>query len=670
MANLLSEETSPYLLQHAHNPVNWRPWNQESLAVAIKEDKPIIVSIGYSACHWCHVMEKESFEDENIAAIMNQYYVCIKVDREERPDVDQIYMEAVQAMGLQGGWPLNVILTPQAKPFYGGTYFPPQNWAKLLLNIADAFYDHREDIENSAEGFVNSINRSEIDKYQLQPSNNFRLEVLNASIDKVLNEVDADFGGQNRAPKFPMPCVYSFLLKYYFVSKKADVLDHVLLTLDKMALGGIYDQIGGGFARYSTDKEWFLPHFEKMLYDNGQLISLYTEAFQLTQKDLYKDTIYQTIDFLERELLAPEGGFYSALDADSEGEEGKFYVWSAEELKTILHDHYPLFAAYYNITDGGNWEHYNNILYRDKSLQVIAEDFGINLIDAEQIISSSQTALLNKRNERIRPGLDDKILAGWNGLTVKGLADAYRVFNEQKFLRFAVDCANFIVNSLIVDNILHRNYKNGKASIIGYLEDYAAVIEGFISLYQANFDEKWLTEAIKLSDYCILSFYDLEEGLFYYTDANSETLIARKKEIFDNVIPASNSIMANNLFHLGKITNNQSYLDLAERMVSYMVKPLHTEIYYLANWASLFTYKLHPTVEFAIVGEQAQAYRHQLDQKYYPNKIITGTATKSELALLQNRTKMGENTAIYVCYNNTCQLPTVGVEEAWNQVNF
>ena len=602
--NQLIQSSSPYLLQHAHNPVNWREWNNDSLALAIKEDKPIIVSIGYSACHWCHVMERESFENEAVAAIMNEHFICIKIDREERPDVDQVYMDAVQAMGLQGGWPLNVFLTPDQRPFYGGTYFPANGWSKLLNQIALVFKDQRQELKKSADGFMKTLGASEVRKYGLKKiDKTFNSHDLTLMFEKLQQSFDHKQGGMDRAPKFPMPTIYSFLLRENQVNKNDKALSHACLTLNKMAMGGLYDQIGGGFTRYSTDSDWFVPHFEKMLYDNAQLVSLYSDGFAVTKNQLYKEVVYQTIDWLEREMTSPQGGFYAALDADSEGEEGKFYLWTTEEIKNILDPDADLIIDYYNITDQGNWEANKNIPFRKKSDTDFASKHQIELDEFKDIIQISHLKLLRYREKRIRPGLDDKILSGWNGLMLKGIVDAYAVFGEPKFLSLALANAQFILSEMKSGNRLYRNFKNGKASIDAYLEDYAAVAQAFIALYQVTFDELWLNEAKFLVDYALDNFYDEQEGFFFFTDKNAQALIARKKEIFDNVIPSSNSIMASNLYWLSLLLDDENYKQISIRMVQMISKLLATDPQYLTNWACLMTNLVSPTAEIVIIGQ-------------------------------------------------------------------
>lgn len=669
-ANRLLHESSPYLLQHAHNPVDWYPWGPEALQRAQQEQKPILVSIGYAACHWCHVMERESFESEQIAKAMNTYFVCIKVDREERPDVDQVYMDAVQAMGLRGGWPLNVFLTPEAKPFYGGTYFPPQNWEQLLQSIGQAYQgSQRNELEASAEQFAHVLRASDLEKYSIPQATTglsdeqFKLLVYNLS-----TQFDREKGGMNRAPKFPMPGVWRFLLHTYALTDSQAIRNQVLLTLREMAWGGIYDQVGGGFARYSVDTEWLVPHFEKMLYDNGQLVSLYAEAYQVTQDPLLREVVYATIEFVQRELLSPEGGFYSSLDADSEGEEGKFYVWTREELQAVLGDEEPLASAYWNCTAVGNWEHGTNILHRRQSDEDFAATHELEPALVRTMVASWQQKLLQARAQRPRPGLDDKLLTGWNALMLQGLLDAYRAFVDPTFLTLALQNAHFLQQHLRCGLGLYRTYKNGRATISGFLEDYALVIRAYTSLYEATFDEAWLREAEALTDYTLTHFFDQQEELFFYTDDSGEALIARKKELFDNVIPASNSVMAHNLHRLGLHVENSRYTELAAAMLRRVQELVVKEPQHLTNWADLYATLLRPTAEIALVGPNAEALRQELSQHYLPNAVLAGTTHASSLPLLQHRPAVNHLTTIYVCFNRTCQRPVHTVAEALAQL--
>lgn len=685
MPNRLIHETSPYLQQHAHNPVEWYPWGEEALSKARTENKPIIVSIGYSACHWCHVMERESFEKESVAQVMNANFVCIKVDREERPDVDAIYMDALHAMGGRGGWPLNVFLLPDAKPFYGVTYLPPQNWVQLLQSVQNAFVNHNDDLVKSAEGFANNMLIKESEKYNLEgATTDFKVDDLHDMFETMKQHFDTEKGGMDRAPKFPMPSIYKFLLRYYALTQNPEALRQVELSLNRIALGGIYDHVGGGWARYSVDDEWFIPHFEKMLYDNGQLLSIYAEAYTLTKSELYKSRVYETIAWLEREMTSAENGFYSALDADSEGIEGKFYIWTQAELQQILGDDFEWFSKLYNIRAAGNWEHGYNHLHlvtpplpspvrEGISTTSLHSEGGVEFGERLEMGGQYQNALqklFNARESRIRPGLDDKILASWNGLMLKGLTDAYRAFGEERFKELALKNAHFLKEKMTASNHqLWHSYKNGKASIVAFLEDYAAVIDGYIGLYQATFEEDWLDEALKLMAYVIENFYDAEDELFYFTDKNAEELIARKKEIFDNVIPASNSLMAHNLYALGVLVDHPSYVELADWMLSKMKRSLLTDVQWMTNWAALFALRAQPTAEIALVGKDIDAFRKEIEGYFCPNKIIVGTTTTSDLPLLEDRIAKNELTTIYVCFNKTCQLPVHTVADAWEQIN-
>ena len=686
--NRLAEETSPYLQQHAHNPVDWYPWGPEALDRARVEQKPILVSIGYAACHWCHVMERESFENQAVAAVMNMHFVCIKVDREERPDVDQIYMDAVHAMGLQGGWPLNVFLTSEAKPFYGGTYFPQGNWVKLLENIGQAYAgEHRSELEQSAERFMEVIGNSELAKYGAQNQNaaqeadyialqaigvapetgpagvseeEFKLLVYNLGV-----KFDRENGGMNRAPKFPMPSIWRFLLRAHAISGSEAVLAQTVLTLREMAWGGIYDQVHGGFARYSVDGEWLAPHFEKMLYDNGQLVSLYSEAFQLTGEELFRETVYDTVEFIRLELTNEEGGFYSSLDADSEGEEGKFYVFTKDELREILGEEEPLFSAYYNCTAVGNWEHGRNILHRHETDTDFAADHQLAAGIIPELVMGWKQKIMAVRATRVRPGLDDKILTGWNALMLQGLTDAYRAFAEPEFLAMAEHNARFIEANLRDGQRLFRTCKNGRARITGFLEDYALVIQAYISLYEVTFAEKWLHEAATLTEYVLSNFFDPTETQFFYTDSSAEPLIARKKELFDNVIPASNSVMAHNLRRLGRHLENPRYIDLATNMLAQVRHLVVKEPQHLTNWASLYAALLRPGAEVAIIGPETESFREELSRQFLFDTVLAGTEESSQLPLLiLLKQEHSGHTAVHVCRNQACLAPVHSVAKA------
>ena len=665
--NHLATETSPYLLQHAHNPVHWYPWGEAALAKARTENKPILVSIGYSACHWCHVMERECFEDEAVATIMNENLVCIKVDREERPDVDAIYMDAVHLMGVRGGWPLNVFLMPDAKPFYGVTYLPPQNWVQLVRSIHNAFTNHHDELVASAAGFADSLQTSEVEKYGLLPGKaSFTEEFLDGMFEGLKKQFDRMDGGTNRAPKFPMPSIYKFLLRYFDATQNPEALAQVELTLNRMALGGIYDHVGGGWARYSVDGDWFIPHFEKMLYDNAQLLSVYSEAYSLTKNPLYADRIRHTLRWLSTEMQSPEGGFYSALDADSEGVEGKYYVWTENELQEVLGAEYAWFGKLYGFSEAGNWEHGLNHLHLTQDISVAARLKGIYNENFEENYKNALQKLEERRNTRVRPGLDDKILASWNGLLLKGLTDAYRALGDEAIRDSAIRLGEFLRHQLIENGTMWHSYKEGKRTINGFLEDYAAVSDGLLGLYQITFDETWLRLAETLLDRTVEHFYDPTDGFFFFTDSQAEALIARKKEIFDNVIPGSNSLLAHALYQAGILLDRADFVELADSMLSAMNRVLGGDIQVATNWAALYSQRVNPTAEVAISGPDCEWLRKDFDRYFVPNKVVAGTAGASDLPLLKDRTPVDGQTLIYICFNKTCQLPVKTVVEALN----
>ncbi|MBK6267295.1 thioredoxin domain-containing protein [Marivirga sp. S37H4] len=670
-ANKLIDESSPYLLQHAHNPVNWQAWNAESLKEAQQQDKPILLSIGYSACHWCHVMEHESFEDEQVAQIMNENFVCIKVDREERPDVDQIYMDAVQTMGLNGGWPLNVFLMPDQKPFYGGTYFPKKNWLSLLDNVALAYQNNREKLIESADNFAEALNSSDASRLQFGQSDlqGFSAKTLDDTFQQLEKFIDWDNGGTIGAPKFPMPAIWRFINRYTSLTDDKKAMEALELTLNSMARGGIYDQIGGGFSRYSVDGEWFAPHFEKMLYDNGQLISLYANAYRLT-KNVYFRSIYKaSISFIQRELMDEKGGFYSALDADSEGEEGKFYVWTYEEWENALGENSELMARFFNISAHGNWEKGQNIPYQNSSPEEFCKAGNHDLQEFLKKLEVSKKTLLAKRQERIRPGLDDKILCGWNALMLNGLCDAYKAEPKEEYLHLAKRNFEFIYSNMLYGSRLFRNYKNGKASIDAYLEDYALCIQAFISYAEISGNTDALQKAVDLADYTIENFFDKNEKLFFYTDNQSEKLIARKKELFDNVIPASNSVMAENLHWLSILSGKTQYMEISDDMLQQVQHFLKKEPRYMSNWASALLLKAYHSYDVVILGPEAKNMQQQLWADHHPNAIILAREkADSGLAVFKGKELLKEQTTIFVCQKNACQKPVYTVGEAIEQM--
>jgi len=669
MSNRLIKESSPYLQQHANNPVDWYPWGAEALLKAQQENKLIVVSIGYSACHWCHVMEHESFEDKEVADIMNKHFVCIKVDREERPDVDQVYMTAVQLMTGQGGWPLNCICLPDQRPVYGGTYFRKEDWKNLLLNLAAFWQQKPSEAVAYAEKLTNGVKEAETISFS---DNTFRYskQDLEEIFDQWKKTFDLSEGGYNPAPKFLMPNNWKFLLSYAHLMKDKDAQDFVHLTLLKMACGGIYDQIGGGFARYSVDAHWHIPHFEKMLYDNAQLISLYSEAYQYYKDPLFRDIVYQTLGWASRELSSGLGGFYSALDADSEGMEGKFYTYSRKELESLLGEDAALFCAYYGVTEQGNWaEEETNVLFRQNNEEELAGEYKLTLPELDKLISKCKDTVFRHREKRIRPGLDNKILASWNGLMLRGLTDAYRAFGDPDFLEAAVLNARFLTESMVnAGGKLKRVYKGPSADSDyspAFLDDYAFVIDGLTSLYEVTFDESWLLHARELTEYVLKNFYDAGSGMFYFTSQGDAALIARKHEILDNVIPSSNSAMALNLYRIGHFFDLQAYIKQAEQMLADVFPQIKSYGRAHSNWAMLLFYKIFGLYEIAITGQHADAKRRMLEEHFIPNKIILG-GVSGTLPLLEDKWRAG--TTIFICREKTCQLPVTETEDAIKQL--
>lgn len=667
--NQLIHESSPYLLQHAHNPVNWYPWGQEALDKAKRENKLIIVSIGYAACHWCHVMEHESFENEEVANYMNKHFVAIKVDREERPDIDQIYINAVQLLSGRGGWPLNCISLPDGRPIYGGTYFPKDHWVDMLAQVSQFVTGHPDKAEEQAKHLTEGVQNNEM-IYAGTVVQDFSLDDLDEIFSRWKGSIDYSEGGSAGAPKFPLPVGIQFLLQYHYLTHNEDALRAVTLTLDKMAAGGIYDQVGGGFSRYSTDAYWKVPHFEKMLYDNAQLVSLYAAAYQQSGNAAYKTIVSETLDFVLRELTSDEGGFYASLDADSEGEEGKFYTWTKHELQKTLGLNAPFIVDYYNVTESGNWENGQNILFKKQTDAAMADKYKLTEAELSGFISGAKATLLHERSNRVRPGLDDKILCGWNGLMLKACVDAYRVLDDQQYLDMALRNAAFI-NSKIKqsDGRLNRNYKNGRATINAFLDDYAFTIQAFISLYQATFDYKWLEEAHELTTYAIVHFYDAKSAMFYYTSDLDASLIARKMELSDNVIPSSNSEMAKNLYQLGHYFYNDEYLEMARKMLGNVKEHALESAAYYANWDILMGWLAREPYEIAIVGENCEALRKEFDSYYLPDVFLSGGKTEGKAAFLSGKLVEGQTT-IYVCRNKQCQRPVTDVKEALSQMSF
>lgn len=665
--NALIHETSPYLLQHAHNPVDWYPWGQEALDKAKRENKMLLISIGYAACHWCHVMEHESYEDTSVANTMNRDFVCIKVDREERPDVDQVYMNAAYLISGSGGWPLNAFAMPDGKPFYAGTYFPKEKWIQVLTYFADLYKNDKQKLAEQADHLSKGIRDVEN-----VPINNNAVSFSNSTLKELFTtlekNIDSEKGGTQGAMKFPMPSIWEFLLQYDYLTRNTDCLKSVNTTLQHMARGGIYDQVGGGFCRYATDPNWHVPHFEKMLYDNGQLISLYSHAYQVTNNPLYKQIVYETIAFVKRELTSPDGCFYSSLDADSEGEEGKFYVWNKDEIKTILGDDAALFSDYFGITDKGNWEHGENIPDINKGDRNIGEKYKLTNDELNKKIDEVKIKVLNAREKRVRPATDDKILTSWNALMIKGLLDAYQAFGEKDFFQMAKTGIDFLLKNISTkENGLHRNFKNGKATIPAFLDDYAFMISALIDYYQVSFDESYLQKAKELTEYTAQHFFDKTSGMFFYTDNQFSDLIARKMEVSDNVIPSSNSEMAKNLLWLGLYFENKKYEDQSSQLIKNVINDIKKNPGYYSNWAQALALQIKEPYEIAIIGTGWQEKLLEFHKYYLPNAIYLGGPIEGKLPPLQSKLVDGK-TMIYVCENKTCQRPVEKVGEALQQI--
>lgn len=661
--NELIHSTSPYLLQHAHNPVDWHPWSESMIEYAQKEDKLILISIGYAACHWCHVMEHESFEDTAVAKIMNENLVCIKVDREERPDVDNYYMSAVNLMGKRGGWPLNVIALPDGRPIWGGTYFPKDAWVKNILAVAN-FYKNNK---NKALEYAQQLQEG-VQQISLLPVVKNVIPVNSKLIDNGVNEWKSAFdmveGGRVGAPKFPMPVNLDFLLNFGFLKEDKKSLEFVHTSLEKMARGGIYDQVGGGFARYSVDEKWKVPHFEKMIYNNAQLLSIYSKGYQYFKNEEFKTVVYETVHFIERELMDSSGAFYSSLDADSDGEEGKFYVWNEQELKQVIAEDYALFANYYNVNGKGFWEHGNNILLRDKSDINFAKKNGLTQQQLQIMVGKWKFALLKEREKRVRPALDDKTLTSWNALVIEGLIDAYKAFKDEQFLQLAIKNAGFIRNNQLSDKgKLYHSWKVGKSSINGFLEDYALVIQAYISLFEVTGDREWLNLADKLTAYSFDHFYNENSGMFYFSENDTNSVISNHFQKEDNVIPAANSVMANNLHRLYLLYGRPELLTNVTKMLQHITPHFSKYPMAYANWGVLMLKLTEPYFEVAICGLNSNILVKEMQLAYHPNILWGFTQSASDLPLLKDRFVLGDD-LIYVCREGVCQLPVQSAKEA------
>jgi uncharacterized protein len=690
--NQLINETSPYLLQHAHNPVNWFPWGVEALQKAKEENKPILVSIGYSACHWCHVMERESFEDEATARIMNDLFINIKIDREERPDLDHIYMDAVQAMTGSGGWPLNVFLTPDCKPFYGGTYFPPvkaynrPSWKEVLQAIAKSFNEKRNEIDAQAENMIehlrkaNSFGMTGVSGTADEQAALLNKEKLDEAFGNIMKAADKEWGGFGKAPKFPQTFTIQFLLRYSYINKGDDklsgaALKQACLSLDKMIAGGIYDQIGGGFARYSTDTEWLAPHFEKMLYDNALLVSVLSEAYRFTKNEKYKQVIDATIVFVERELTDITGGFYAALDADSEGEEGKYYVWKYREVLELLGPDGKLFCSYYDITPGGNWHEGNhtaeikNIPRVLFSIKEKAAEFSITETLLSELLINCKSKLLVEREKRIRPSLDDKILLGWNALMSGALCNAYAATGNENYRQLAEKNIRYLLKEFIESGtglFYHTRNKDENAKYPAFLDDYAYLIQALLQLHEVTGQTEWLLSAKELTALVIDQFSDPDSPFFFYTGKNQKDVVIRKKEVYDGAVPSGNAIMAYNLYQLAILFDNAVWKGKAFKMLISLGNAIVRYPTSFGIWASLLAETVSSSAEIAIVGDNAGEMLKKISGFYIPHKIVMVSEDETDdFPLLKGKTKAAE-TLIYVCKDYACMEPLNSPEKLFD----
>jgi uncharacterized protein len=682
VANRLASETSPYLLQHKDNPVDWYPWGEEALKRAREEDKPVLLSVGYSACHWCHVMERESFEDDETARMMNEHFVNVKVDREERPDIDSIYMAAVQALTRHGGWPMTVFLTPDGAPFYGGTYYPPipsrgmPSFQQILLSVVEAYQNRREEVLQNAQAVSDYLQASTA--AVMPEAESAGLELLDRAAGALHSQLDRRFGGFGGAPKFPQAMNLEVLLRHHHRTKERSALDGVELTCRQMANGGIYDQIGGGFSRYSVDAYWLVPHFEKMLYDNALLSRLYLETYQATGDAFYRRIAEETLDYVLRDMTSAEGGFYSAEDADSEGEEGKFYVWTPEELEAVLDpDEASLAARYWDVTERGNFEG-KNILHVARPPGAVADEFGLSPGELWARITSIREKLFARREERVRPGRDEKILAAWNGLMLRSFALAARVTGREDYLAAAKRNATFIVEKLKVDGRIRRSYKDGQARFNGYLEDYAMVADGLVALYEATFETRWLVEADALLDAVTELFWDEEKRAFYDTPADHEELVTRPRDVYDNATPSGTSVATEALLQLGLFLDRGDYRQRAEDVLEELAGGMEKVPGGFGRLLCALDLSTSETREIAVIGDQeAPDTRALLDTVYavyLPNKVVAGRSPDDDEAggliplLAQRPAREGKATA-YVCVHYACKTPTTDPEELSRQLD-
>ena len=656
--NALIHEASPYLLQHAYNPVDWLPWSAEALQKAERENKLVLVSIGYSACHWCHVMERECFEDVETADIMNTHFVCIKIDREERPDIDQLYMSSVHLMGQRGGWPLNCIALPDGRAVYGGTYFPRPKWQQVLLEIARIYKESKGELLDYAERLANGLRQTELFKIDSEKTA-VEMADLDASVEAWKQEFDPEFGGPNRAPKFPLPSNYRFLLRYGYLCEKDEITENVKLTLNAMAAGGIYDQLGGGFARYSTDVWWKVPHFEKMLYDNAQLISLYAEASLAFKNERYSEICKQTIAWAQRELSNGEGAYYSALDADSEGEEGKFYLWNEAELKQILDkSEFELFAKRYYLSEHSFWEEGGGhiLMAKDNSA-------------CDEAVKAIHAKMLEHRNRRVRPGLDDKIILSWNAMMAAALADAARYTGEIEYLDMARKTLRFIEKNMIESGSqLFRIWKNGKRTVDGFLEDYVWLTRAYLAVYLAGYSKHDLDRAYQVHHAASELFQEAGEGLLYFTQERQEATVVRQLETNDNVIPSSNALFAENAYLLGRISGNEDWKERGMQMLRAVKRDIRGYGPGASQWMMLALDALKVNQELVITGKGAQEAAQRIAQNYTPHVLILATEEAQELGLFGGR-EAGDYPLYYLCTEGSCLLPEDSLQAILDKLN-
>lgn len=667
--NRLIHESSPYLLQHAHNPVDWWPWSEKAFEKAKKEDKPVLVSIGYAACHWCHVMERESFENPEVAAIMNEHFVNIKVDREERPDVDHIYMDAIQAITGSGGWPLNVFLMPDRKPFYGGTYFPPQkafnrpSWKDILFFVSDAYKNRKQEVREQAQNLTDHLQVSNAFGDGHSKEEVFDSSGIDEAFQNMMKTSDRVWGGFGRAPKFPQTFSISFLLQFAEIKNNQEALDHALLSLDKMIYGGIYDQVGGGFARYSTDAEWLAPHFEKMLYDNALLVLTLAEAFQLTQKEVYKEKIKETLAFVEREFMHKDGGFYSALDADSEGEEGRFYVWDYDEVREILEDDFEVFSEFFDITPKGNWEG-KNILRVKKPQPLFSEEKKMASGRLERVIRSGKEKLLAARAKRVRPGLDDKIILGWNALMNLAYGKAYAAIGNQHYKEVAERNMQFLLSAYKTDgDLLHHTWKEGRARQPAFLDDYSYLIAALIDLAQVTANYNYMDRARALTGTVFEHFAEENAPFFFYTHKKQGDILVRKREIYDGATPSGNAIMACNLYRLSILFDLGEWRDRAGHMVRALGGVIIKYPTSFGIWLSLLFEIIEGTREIAVLGTDWEKTLEKILRVYIPHKLVQAARMPEPgYPLLANKPQTTEN-RIYLCENYACRQPVNTIPE-------